>query len=618
MLPEGAHNHALDWTVMFLNRDNTALDEDWPSRFNERAGASAGLIEEEAARCSAGVRETGDDSYEPRLGSAESGGDFLHCINLVRKQDDPTVRRGADVKAMCICSRYNFIEVFRPMLMIALEQYFQTPLPDVLKSLFDALNSADIAGAPRPTPWERGLMRRGVADKYMGTVPMEHLTSTWTYMMTFHYGGRAVQASLPLYSYPDETMSTSVTLLVNLFGQSIMSIYNAVLTGRRVMFVGYNHAAGDVCKIVLAACALVSPPIQGILHRAFPYASLSDLSFLETPSFVAGVTNPMFEAHPEWWDVLCQLDLPKGSGTVITSEEMSHDDSGGGSMYSRGKSGGVGSGSGEERALGKEDLIYAGDAAFATKLLAGVKAGKGESWARCECHDYTQGLVNLVLDRETDLAGQLASVSIEKLMSVNDGRLRRLSNTAGIAGGDADPWARCRGPGGGVPAGGQGVRLRNYIRRLQLEKSVGESQVREVFTMLSDSLETEAELQVLLGLLPESKGGAGLLALGLLSTDASARRSTVALFRKLEFFESTRPAVLCMNDFFKLALSRQAQELEAPTTPPPASAAVAAPGGGGGGDAGMSWRKRGGGGGGGAGAAGGGSGGSNGLHSILV
>ena len=46
------------------------------------------------------------------------------------------------------------------MLMIALEQYFQTPLPDVLKSLYDALNSGDIAGAPRPTPWERGLMRR--------------------------------------------------------------------------------------------------------------------------------------------------------------------------------------------------------------------------------------------------------------------------------------------------------------------------------------------------------------------------------------------------------------------------------------------------------------------------
>lgn len=30
MLPEGAHNHALDWTVMFLNRDKSGLDEDWP------------------------------------------------------------------------------------------------------------------------------------------------------------------------------------------------------------------------------------------------------------------------------------------------------------------------------------------------------------------------------------------------------------------------------------------------------------------------------------------------------------------------------------------------------------------------------------------------------------
>ncbi len=51
-------------------------------------------------------------------------------------------------------------QVFRPMLMIALEQYYQAQVPEVLQSLFEALNNADIAGAPRPTPWERGLMRR--------------------------------------------------------------------------------------------------------------------------------------------------------------------------------------------------------------------------------------------------------------------------------------------------------------------------------------------------------------------------------------------------------------------------------------------------------------------------
>lgn len=34
MLPEGAHNHTMDWTVMFLNRDKPALDEDWPPQFD--------------------------------------------------------------------------------------------------------------------------------------------------------------------------------------------------------------------------------------------------------------------------------------------------------------------------------------------------------------------------------------------------------------------------------------------------------------------------------------------------------------------------------------------------------------------------------------------------------
>ena len=48
------------------------------------------------------------------------------------------------------------------MLMIALERYYQKQAPEVLQSLFEALNNADMAGAPRPTPWERALMRRYV------------------------------------------------------------------------------------------------------------------------------------------------------------------------------------------------------------------------------------------------------------------------------------------------------------------------------------------------------------------------------------------------------------------------------------------------------------------------
>lgn len=58
----------------------------------------------------------------------------------------------------------SLVQVFHPLLELALEQYYQTPVPEVLKSLFDAVNTADIAGAPRPTSWERALMRRWMKD----------------------------------------------------------------------------------------------------------------------------------------------------------------------------------------------------------------------------------------------------------------------------------------------------------------------------------------------------------------------------------------------------------------------------------------------------------------------
>ncbi|CAN0141396.1 unnamed protein product, partial [Discosporangium mesarthrocarpum] len=219
-------------------------------------------------------------------------------------------------------------QVFRPALIIALDLYYQTTDKKVLEDLYHAINSAKIREAPRPTPWERRLMRRGVSDRHMGSAPVEHLQSKWTYILSFTYGPQTIQASVPLHTFPCETLNPAVTMLINLFGQSFIRIYNAVLTGQRVLFVGYNHAAGDVCKMVLAACALVSPPVEGILHRAFPYANLSDLSFLQVPGFVAGVTNPMFEARAEWWDLLCQLDLPNGTGNVTTSDERSSADPG--------------------------------------------------------------------------------------------------------------------------------------------------------------------------------------------------------------------------------------------------------------------------------------------------
>jgi hypothetical protein len=92
----------------------------------------------------------------------------------------------------------------------------------------------------------------------------------------------------------------------------IIVLANAMLTQKRVIFLGHNRPSGEVAEAVLAACALASGGIlRGFTRHAFPYTDLSKIDdLLKVPGFIAGVTNPTFENHPEWWDLLC--DLPTG------------------------------------------------------------------------------------------------------------------------------------------------------------------------------------------------------------------------------------------------------------------------------------------------------------------
>lgn len=92
----------------------------------------------------------------------------------------------------------------------------------------------------------------------------------------------------------------------------IIVLANALLTEKRVIFLGHNRPSGEVAEAVLAACALTSGGVlRGFTRHAFPYTDLSKIDdLLKVPGFVAGVTNPAFANHPEWWDLLC--DLPTG------------------------------------------------------------------------------------------------------------------------------------------------------------------------------------------------------------------------------------------------------------------------------------------------------------------
>ncbi|KAG1753638.1 docking domain of Afi1 for Arf3 in vesicle trafficking-domain-containing protein [Suillus paluster] len=133
MLPDGAERHLEDWTIFFLNQ----------TPFNTIAPVLA--LETE----SNDNQSNGEDGHP----------DLLYVLNLVRTKHDKSVRRGAVVKAMAICTRHPFIQIFKPVLLLALDDYFANPSQECLARLFDAINSMNISAAPALTRSEKVIMR---------------------------------------------------------------------------------------------------------------------------------------------------------------------------------------------------------------------------------------------------------------------------------------------------------------------------------------------------------------------------------------------------------------------------------------------------------------------------
>ncbi|KAI0942103.1 hypothetical protein AcV7_002626 [Taiwanofungus camphoratus] len=475
MLPDGAEKQPEDWTIFFLNQ----------SPFNTIAPVLALETPEIDGR---GLRINRDGQANADDGQPE----LLYVLNLVRTKLDKTARRGAVVKAMAICTRHPFIQIFKPVLLMALDDYFQNPTQDCLARLFDAVNSMDISMAPCLTRHEKLIMRTSErkevflekfddylqsalgdpatatqqSTNYASSARQMHRTSTsidsqysledgtmsrvredrardnmyrseghkasvrgrgqyspsdgsfsldgsavWvgdesgfeqygagasanghngtTSNGNLYRGRTSTDASssssqahgrrdetastpsaasvamsllkdshffpamvdfndhhlpikIPLSTFPEEVGDYSLIQLVQTFQAPtpvlsgplhphlhtngtltppIMVLFNALVTGKRIIFLGHHRPAGQVSSYVLSACALGSGcgiVLRGFIKRAFPYANLTNREEWESiPGYIAGVTNPIFEASGSW-DLLCDV----GSGRMVVSKDI--------------------------------------------------------------------------------------------------------------------------------------------------------------------------------------------------------------------------------------------------------------------------------------------------------
>ena len=122
MLPDQAHARNQDWTIFFLHKDTSQEEEDEERKTKEdkrrrrkrRRDRAAGIIDEEEEEDD--LDEEWDDDDDESTDSEPEGGEgppLIYVLNLVNTKHDKSVKRGAVVKAMAICTRHPFLHIYK-------------------------------------------------------------------------------------------------------------------------------------------------------------------------------------------------------------------------------------------------------------------------------------------------------------------------------------------------------------------------------------------------------------------------------------------------------------------------------------------------------------------------
>lgn len=394
MLPEGAHIRPTDTTYMLLNRNVSSISVSAESTTSVEAGRS---------------------------------NPFLFGLNVVRTEFDATVTRGVVVKALAIFSRYAFVESFKEMIQASLEALFANPegAVDTLNQLYDSVDQLSVGDIPNPSFSERRLISLAVGKPEYATLSpcgleqcdFIYTPSAWIHRSEVYLFNQHFPVYFPLIRSSDDIGAyDKLSRLVTLFKEDTMKIFNFIIASKRILFVGYNHSADDVCSLVLACAEMTTVAVPSIIQRVYPYANLSDMSFFKTKGFIAGVTNPVFQQYDKSFDVLIVLDLPNGRATIQSVEPpvpapyiqtpftLGVPQVQDALSATRSKQGQVLASAASSAAI--EQISHEGfDLKFIGTVLSGLQLCLGHDWLRYQFSEYSFQLINMALDDGAVLQG---------------------------------------------------------------------------------------------------------------------------------------------------------------------------------------------------------------------
>ncbi|TVY51329.1 Protein mesA [Lachnellula cervina] len=654
MLPDQAHVRNQDWTIFFLHKDTSQEEEEAElkearrQRRQRRKDRAAGLLDEDDVETEEEA-ELGESSGDDSDDSEPEGGEgppLIYVLNLVNTKQDKTAKRGAVVKAMAICTRHPFLHIYKPLLLLALEEYFKSPHPATLALLYEAVNTMDLSLMPRLSLLERYLLQasdnkdlfvekfeqmiqirmaedRGEAPEDIATMAesperridltrigtKQHVVAhsqysvprdTHEFETRVMYNGIPIPIKVPVAISPETVGDFSLIKLIQTFAEPhakspqpftphphlttnganthpIIVLANAILTQKRVIFLGHNRPSGEVAEAVLAACALVSGGIlRGFTRHAFPYTDLSKIDdLLKVPGFIAGVTNPTFENHPEWWDVLC--DLPTGRMKISTRIEPQ--------PLTEGLANFVQQNPAYANAANAASLTApvsgdpTGDQAFMGDVLRSIAARHGEGTIRAKWRDWVEKFTRIAAAFEESVYGASALyIGVEEAEPGNE-------SVSGHGYVWSDEAAKLRELAGGVSRIEGWRNTRSYFSfkqdlaqlytfrplkaldlhhlhdRLRMTKLTPSSS-REIYLAMSKYTHSYDEICQLLTVAPESHAGLFYIALGLFHKDKDVRLKVVDLLERVSEHEAGRHWWKGLSRFEKLAYFRIKREAE--------------------------------------------------------
>jgi stabilization of polarity axis protein len=408
----------------------------------------------------------------------------------------------------------------------------------------------------------------------------------------------------------------------------IVVLVNALLTQKRIIFLGHNQPSGSVAEAVLASCALVSGGLlRGFSRHSFPYTDLTKIDdLLKVPGFIAGVTNPAFAHKPEWWDLLC--DLPTGRMKIsskIAPAPITQD----GLMFLQQASP---FGVSKEHALLNGDSKSnpsndpTGDTAFMDSVVAAITNRQGEPAVRNKFRSWIQRFTQIASAFDEVVFGasrlKIGASEIDKdifrygvtghglVWPDESTRMREIAANVGRIEG----WKQSRSYYNyvrdlvrqwqkgecvrGIDLGYQIDRLRSlrvgdagstdiYLAICKAVERAGIDPEEPDFenpidfdedTPDQDEIDPETELKMfrrakarynvinhLLSVMPEANGGLFYLSLGLFHKDPIVRMAVVGLFERIMMHEGGRHFWSGLSKFAKLAFFRaQGENSEGP------------------------------------------------------